>query len=415
MTTKEETPRRYRSTDFDVYAPEWVATPETAREKIAELAALGPVAYSELYGGHWVVSGYREVQEVLRAPETFSSWPNNIVPRGTDKLLPLEVDPPQHGVYRQSLQKLFNPQRMNALETEIRALVTELIDGFADRGEAEFISEFAHPLPAQVFLALMGWPLEDAPLFTEQTDTILLGVPGGTEEESNTARERAAATIYGYFAGVLADRRANAAPDTADITSSIIATPIEIDGATRPLTDDELYNMFFLLLIAGLHTTQGSLAWSVMHLAANPEQRRRLIDDPNLVSAAVEEVLRVEAAVSPGRRVLHDTELGGVQLRAGDTVLLVLAGANRDTREFDSPNEVRIDRTPNRHVSFGSGPHRCLGSHLARVELRIALEELHRRIPDYRLTPGEAIVQHPSQVRGVVRMPITFTPERTST
>jgi hypothetical protein len=401
------------NTDFDIYDPTLVTGADTARLTVARLAGLGPVARSELYGGHWVVSGYPEVQEVLRHPETYSSWPNNIVPRGTGKLLPLEIDPPDHTAYRQSLQRLFNPARMKALESEIRGIVTELIDGFACRGEAEFVSEFAHPLPTRVFLALMGWPLEDAPMFTEATDTILLGVPGGTEEESNAAREQAAGQMYGYFGKVIADRRAglaDACSDTDDVTSAIITTPIEIDGVTRPLTDDELCNMLFLLLIAGLHTTQGSLAWSILHLARNPEQRRRLVEDPGLVPGAVEEILRIEAAVSPGRKVMVDTSLAGVPLSAGDTVLLVLAGANADAREFDDPGEVRIDRSPNRHLSFGSGPHRCLGSHLARVELRIALEELHRRIPDYLVDAGE-LVQHPSQVRGVVRMPVTFTPE----
>jgi cytochrome P450 len=220
--------------------------------------------------------------------------------------------------------------------------------------------------------------------------------------------------MYGYFGKVIADRRARHAADddtdTDDVTSAIITTPIEIDGVSRPLTDDELCNMLFLLLIAGLHTTQGSLAWSILHLASHPDQRRRLIDDPSLAPSAVEEMLRIEAAVSPGRKVMADTSLAGIPLAAGDTVLLVLAAANADAREFDEPAKVRIERSPNRHLSFGSGPHRCLGSHLARVELRIALEELHRRIPDYLVDAGE-LVQHPSQVRGVVRMPVTFTPE----
>jgi hypothetical protein len=396
-------------TDFDIYDPALVAQADSTRLAVARLAGLGPVARSQLYGGHWVVSGYAEVQEVLRHPEIYSSWPNNIVPRGTGKLLPLEIDPPDHGAYRQSLQRLFNPARMKALESEIRDIVTELIDGFAGCGGCEFVSEFAHPLPTRVFLALMGWPLADAPLFTEATDTILLGGPGGTEEESNAAREQAAGRMYGYFAQVLADRRSGFA-ENEDVTTAIMNTPIELNGECRPLTDDELCNMLFLLLIAGLHTTQGSLAWSLLHLASQPDQRGRLVADPGLVPGAVEEMLRVEAAVAPGRKVVADTSLAGVPLTAGDTVLLVLAGANADAAEFDEPGEVRIDRSPNRHLSFGSGPHRCLGSHLARVELRIALEELHRRIPDYRVDTAQ-LVQHPSQVRGVVRMPVTFSPE----
>jgi cytochrome P450 len=403
----ENNPMTIGPTDFDIYDPAIVATPEAIHQRIAELAALGPVVYSSRHGGHWVVTGYPEVQQVLRHPELYSSWPNNIIPRGTGKLLPLELDPPEHTVYRQSLQRLFNPARMKALESEIRALVVELIDGFAGRGEAEFIAEFAHPLPTRAFLALMGWPLADAEMFTRCTDITLLGLPGASEEESNAAKEQAAQQMFGYFAAVVAQRRERPGPD---ITTAIINSPIEVDGASRRLTDEELVNMFFLLLIAGLHTTQGSLAWSMLHLAAHPAQRQRLVAEASLIPAAVEEMLRIEAAVSPGRQVRQDTELGGVTLNRGDTVLLVLAGANRDAREFTEPADVRIDRLPNRHLSFGAGPHRCLGSHLARIELRIALEELHRRIPDYRLAPDQPVLAHPSQVRGVIRMPITFTP-----
>jgi cytochrome P450 len=299
---------------------------------------------------------------------------------------------------------------MRALEPRIREIINELIDGFAARGSAEYISEFAHELPARVFLALMDWPLADAPMFTEATDTTLRGVPGGTEEEGIAAREAAAQRLFGYFAGVVADRRARG-PQAEDITAKIVHQEIELAGVQRPLTDEELCNMFFLLLIAGLHTVTGTLAWSVLHLADRPDERQRLIDDPALIPAAVEEMLRIEAAVSPGRRVSHDTTLGGVELKAGDQLLLVLAAANRDGREFDDPDVVHIDRTPNRHLSFGSGPHRCLGSHLARIEVQLVFEELHKRIPDYRVDPSKPVVSHPSQVRGVLELPILFTPQ----
>jgi cytochrome P450 len=323
-----------------------------------------------------------------------SSYPNNRVPHGFGKFIPLEYDPPVHTVFRHALQPLFNPNRMNALEPRIRSIMTELIDGFAARGSAEFISEFAHELPARVFLALMGWPLEDAPMFTEATDTTLHGIPGASEEESLAARAEAAGRMMSYFAAVVADRRSGSA-DASDVTASIINSDIEIDGELRQFTDDELCNIFMLLLIAGLHTTQGSLAWGIMHLGAHPQQRATLVADPSLIPGAVEEVLRMEAAVSAGRSVVHDTELGGVRLRAGDQLLVILAGANRDGREFDNPDNVEVTRTPNRHLSFGTGPHRCLGSHLARVVLRIAFEELLRRLPDIEPDPEPTVdIEH---------------------
>ncbi|MBL7497771.1 cytochrome P450 [Frankia sp. CNm7] len=408
-TTRAAIPDSLR-VDFDIYDPALASPVDIMQEKMAELAARGPVTWSSAYGGHWIVTGYAEAHAVLRDHETFSSWPNNLALRDAGvPMIPLEIDPPDHAAFRHALQPLFAPTRMRALEAQIRGITGELIDGFAASGGAEFVSQFAHELPTRVFLALMGWPLHDAPMFTAATDAILLGEPGGTEEESNAARLRAQQQLFGYFAGVLADRRGATGP-AADVTAAIIDTPVPFRDGPRLLTDAELCNMFFLLLIAGLHTVQGSLAWSLIHLAARPEQRRRLLDDPGLIKEAVEELLRIEAAVAMGRRVTRDTSLGGVELAAGDQVLVLLAAANRDEREFSEPDEVRIDRSPNRHISFGAGVHRCLGSHLARVELRVALEELLRRIPDYRLDPDQPVVSHGSQVRGVVRLPIRFTP-----
>jgi cytochrome P450 len=396
--------------DFDPWNPDVYAPVDRYQDTVAALYERGPVVYSTRYNGFWVVTGYPEAQQVLRDPQTFSSWPNNIIPHGAGKFLPLELDGTDHTSFRHALQPLFNPSRMNALEPQIREIVVGLIDGFAARGNAEFISEFAHEVPARAFLALMGWPLEDAPLFSECTDITLLGKPGASEEESNAARYEAAGRLTEYFMKVIAARR-DGSVESEDVTTKIIHSPVTLDGETRLLADEELCNMFHLLAIAGLHTTQGSMAWGLQHLAARPEQRARLAADLSLVPQAVEEVLRIEAAVSMGRRATADVELGGVQVRADDQVLIVLSGANRDPREFQGSADVDIARSPNRHLSFGAGPHRCIGSHLARVELRIAFEELHRRIPDYSLVPDDGPTSHGSQTRGVMRMPITFTPE----
>jgi cytochrome P450 len=398
--------------DFDIYDPSLTIPVDRMQECAAELAKIGPLVYSTAHGGHWIVTRYDAVHDVLRKPEIFSSYPNNLVDAGAGKFLPLELDPPEHTAFRAALQPLFSPTRMRELEVEIRRIVNELISEFAARGSAEYISEFAHELPTRVFLALMGWPLSDAPLFTEATEIALNGRPGDTPEQANESRMQAAFQMFGYFGKVIAERRTGGA-DLDDITSRVLRNKIEVDGRERPLTDEELARMFFLLLIAGLHTVQGSLAWAVLHLSQNPDQRKLLVEDPGLVPAAVEEVLRYEAAVSMGRRAVADTEIGGVAVREGDQLLVMLCSANRDATQFHEPDAMRIDRTPNRHLTFGSGPHRCLGSHLARIELRIALEELHRRIPDYALDPNEPPTVLPSQVRGVARMPIVFTPVST--
>jgi cytochrome P450 len=397
-------------TDFDVYEPSLATPVDVFQQRVAELAAKGPVVYSSAYGGHWVVTGYKEVHQVLTDPKTFSSYPNNLVtPADFGKFIPLELDPPDHTAYRQVLQPLFSPQRMKKLSDDIRTVVNGLIDEFAPRGEAEFISEFAHELPARIFLALMDWPLEDAPLFTEATDVVLFGKPGGTQEESDQARISAGLTVAGYFQKVIEDRRSN---PREDATSKLINTEVALPDGTRLLEDQELILMFYLLLMGGLHTVQGSLAWAIMHLVDNPSQRESIITDPAVIPAAVEEILRIEAAVAAGRRATRDVELGGVSIAEGDQLLLMLCSANRDPDAFPHPTDFDINRSPNRHLSFGAGVHRCLGSHLGRVELTIALEELHRRIPDYELVESDPPIFHSTQVRGCLRMPITFTPEK---
>lgn len=409
MTTAEKVPAGL-VVDFDVYDPALAAPVDVMQEKMAELAAIGPLVYSTAHGGHWIATRYSEIHQILTDTDSFSSYPNNLVtPADFGRFIPLELDPPDHTAYRHALQPLFSPQRMKRLSEDIRGVVNELIDGFAGRGHAEFISEFAHELPARVFLALMDWPLSDAAMFTEVTDTILFGKPGGTKEESDQAMMMAAMTVAGYFNTVIAERRANPGEDA---TSKLVNTEVELPDGTRTLNDEELFRMFFLLLMGGLHTVQGSLAWAVVHFVNNPEQRQALIDDPSLLPKAVEEVLRIEAAVTMGRRATRDVEIGGVTIAKDDQLIALLCTANRDPDYFDSPTTFDITRSPNRHLSFGAGPHRCLGSHLGRLELSIALEELHKRIPDYALVASDPPVFHATQVRGCHRMPITFTPEK---
>lgn len=396
--------------DFDIYDPSLTTPNDVIQERLADVSAKGAVVYSTKYGGHWIISHYKEIQEVLTDPHTFSSYPNNLVTGASDigRLIPVESDPPEHTVLRQALLPLFSPQRMKKLGGDIRKVVNELIDGFAGKGEAEYISEFAHELPARIFLKLMDLPLEDAPLFTAATDAILFGKPGGTEDESNEARMMAGLQMFGYFQQLNEKQRANPGDD---VTSAIINTEVDLGEGPRPLTDDELNRMFFVLLIAGLHTVQGSLAWMILHLVNNPDQRAKIIEDPSTIPKAVEEVLRIEGAIAAGRRATRDVELGGVKISAGDQLLVMMASAGRDAAEFMEPNKFDISRSPNRHLAFGAGPHRCIGSHLARIELTIAMEELHRRLPDYQLMDSDPPIFHPSQVRGCARMPITFTPE----
>jgi cytochrome P450 len=413
MPTTQADVRADLVVDFDIYDPALTMPVDRMQERTTELRKIGPVVWSPSYNGHWLVTSYDEAHAVLRDAETFSSYPNNLVDAGQGKFLPIELDPPEHTSYRKVLQPLFNPSRMNALEPRIRALVVELIEKFQADGKVEFVEQFAHELPTTVFLALMGWPIEDAPTFTEATEIAMNGKPGDTPEQAVQSRTDAAMQMFGYFMQVIGARRAAKEQGEAldDVTTAIIDTPIkDADGVERMLTDEELARMFFLLLIAGLHTVQGTLCWMVSHFSTNTEQRDRVLADVAAIPAAVEEVLRFEAQVAMGRRATKDVELGGVTIKADDQVVVLLCSANRDDSQFADAEALDVARMPNRHLTFGSGPHRCIGSHLARIELKIAMEELHKRIPDYRLDPEDPAVVLPSQVRGFARLPLLFTP-----
>lgn len=395
--------------DFDIYDPTLSMPQDTVQERIAELAQKGPLVWSTAHGGHWVVTHYEQVHSVLHDPETYSSYPNALITAAlTGRFLPLEADPPEHTAYRKVLQPLFSPMRMKALEGEIRREVNELVDEFIEAGQCEFVSAFAHVLPARVFLALVGLPIEDAPQLNDWVAAALMGKPGASEEESNAVRGQAAMEVGGYFGKLIHERRGQEVTEDSDVITVVVNTPVELDGEERALTDEELIQLFFLTLIAGLHTTQGSLCWGVMHMSRRPEERRKIVDDPSRLPAAIEEILRIEAAVLPGRRATRDADLGGQQIREGDQLLLALCGANRDAEQFENPGDVSFERGTNKHLSFGGGRHRCIGAHLARLELRVAFEELHRRLPDYALA-GDPMI-HPTQTRGVLAMPISFTP-----
>jgi cytochrome P450 len=396
--------------DFDVHDPALALTPTAWQERVAELRDMAPLVYSQSNKGYWVVTHYDLVCEVLRDPTTYSSFPNDLANVSQGRLMPIELDPPEHTVMRKVLLPLFTPKRMQEIEPRIRATINDLIDQFCEKGECEFVDAFAHALPTRVFLELMGWPLDDADMFSETTDIALQGLPGRTAEESQQAQAEAAFKIYGYFADVI-ERVKRGDYDMSSLTAQIILAPIEEpDGTTRELTVVELGQMFFLLALAGLHTTQGSLAWSIINLSANPEQRADLIANPDDLPAAIEEILRYEATASLGRRATCATTLGGMDIAEGDQLLVLLSSANRDADHFGQPDDLQIDRSPNHHVSFGMGVHRCLGSHLARMELRLALEELHKRIPDYQPVEGDPPRMTGTQIRSCSYLPIQFTP-----
>jgi cytochrome P450 len=364
-----------------------------------------PVAHSDMHDGFWIVSKYEDVHFVCAHPELFSSHPAHIPPNmGQDRpVIPLEIDPPDHAKYRQVLSPIFAPPKMQALVPRIRTTVNAMIDTFIERGRCEFVSEFAEPLPTHIFLEMMDWPVSDAKRFHAWKDVIIHGVPGD-EEASMQARLEAGTELYTYFAEILDDR--SEAP-REDVMSTLIEATF---GGERELSQFEILDIVFLLLIAGLDTTTGALGNAFVHLSQRPDLRDRLVADPALVPSAVEEMLRYESHVATGRRVVSDVEVGGQQFKEGDRVLVLFGSASRDADEFAEPEEIVLDRSPNRHLAFGVGPHRCVGSHLARLELVVALEELHRRLPDYRLAAGTTPEQQLTFVRTTRRLELEFSP-----
>ena len=353
-----------------------------------------------MFGGHSVhVSTYADVTWALRHTEVFSS--QDVVDLGNDQpLIPLSVDPPEHRKYRRLLDPEFSPTKMAVLEPEARALVNEIIDRFADKGECEFHEDFATPLPSTIFLALIGLPQSDLPDFLRWRDDTIRPV-GKTPEEVEAKRQAAGHAINEYFVKALEEKRKH--PDDRLLTRIENG---EVDG--RPLTQAEKLGICHLQLLGGLDTVTATLDCMIAYLAQHPDRRQAVVDNPELMAPAIEEMLRQQTPVMMVPRVIaQDYELNGVQLRAGDGATLLIGAANADESEFESSGEVLLDRESKRHLAFGGGPHRCLGSHLARMELKVSLEEFHKRIPDYKIVEGTEIHFSPG-IRQAENLPLVF-------
>jgi cytochrome P450 len=324
------------------------------------------------------------VDEVLQDPKRFSSAAFGGINLGNVRpLIPLSVDPPNHSKYRKLLDPLFAPKRMDAAEPDIAERVNHFMDMFVERGACHFTDEFAVPFPSAVFLGLMGLPWDELDAMLRMKDGIIR--PGGFELTMEARQEKMNQTgqdIYAYFNAIL-DQREKDPRD--DIMTQFLDA--KVDG--EQLTREEILDICFLFLLAGLDTVTDSLTCSFAYLAQHPGHRQQIVDDPSIIPAAVEELLRWESPV-PGvpRFCTEDTEVAGCPMKSGDMVGVSVGAANVDTEEFPDAFDVRFDREVNRHLAFGGGMHRCLGSHLARRELRVVLREWHKRIPEYELKPG---------------------------
>jgi cytochrome P450 len=373
------------------------------QEAFAQMRSVAPAMRIE--GSGVVVTTRAAMTEVFRHPEIYSSQ----MPAGhfgnARPLIPIEVDPPDQRKFRKILDPLFTPKHLEHLAGPIEALVNELIDSFIDSPEIDFAQRFSVPFPSQVFLTMFGLPMQDLPRFLAMKDGIIrpFHVLGTSLNDRRTQelREKSAASIYGYFNEVLDQREAERRDD---LLSHFLDA--EVEGVR--LTREEILDICFLLLIAGLDTVSASLDCFFRYLAEHPGKRAALVADPSISPWVVEELLRWESPVMLVSRIAtQNTELGGCPIHAGDKVHPFLGSGNTDESEFPDADVIRWGRKGNRHLAFGAGIHRCLGSNLARLELRIALRVWHSRIPHYRVKPGTELV-YTIGVRSVDSFPMVL-------
>jgi cytochrome P450 len=334
------------------------------------------------------------VEDTLKDWQTFSS--ENLIDLGNVRpMLPISVDPPSHTKYRKLLDPLFAPRRIDAIESDVTSRVHHFIDAFENHGSCNFTTEFAEQFPSSVFLGLMGLPWSELGTMMRLRDGLLRPHVGGPDDP-RAYQKQIALEVYSFFNAILDDRQRK---PQEDILTMFLNAKVGDDCFTR----DEILDICFLLLTAGLDTVTDSLTCFWAHLAQHSEQRRLLIERPDLIPNAVEELLRWYTPVpSLIRWSRETTSVGGHAVKERDIVSVNISAANVDPKEFDDPLVVRFDREENRHLAFGGGVHRCLGSHLARRELRVALREWHRRIPDYALAPGYTVRFEP---------PLRFVPD----
>lgn len=373
--------------DFDIDAPEFN---DNFTDVLDELVAKCPVAHSKVGEGYYVINRYEDVKAAGQDWQTFSSakgfQPNRA--EGVPYLYPEECDPPYHNNWRSPLNAFFAPGPVNEMEDSIRADARELIDAFADTGSCEFVSQFAAELPGRAFFKnLIGVPVSDLPMLLEAMDA---GIYGPVEE-----RPAAFGKAFGYLGEYLATRKDE--PNTGSLID-MIAAGVDRDGEPCPWEDR--VSILTDLTLGGIATTTYVMSGAMHFLATNPEAREKLVNDPDLIPNAVEEFVRCfPPVVALGRSVTKDVELAGHQFKKDDFVLLNYASASRDPAAIDNPDVIDIERDKILHTAFGVGVHRCIGSHLARLELRVVFEELLSRIPNFSLKEGT----EPTYETGVLR------------
>lgn len=385
--------------EFD-YAP--VKPAGYYHEQAKVLRDQGPTFFNQLAQGFWMVTEYDACRDLLQS-KAFNS--ESFVPVDPDpayKMLPTHADGKAHQQYRRIMSPWFSPGTIQRVEPEIRQIAAKLIERFAGDGHCDLIPEFAMRFPTEVFLTLIGLPVEDADIIQPLVEDFFRGYTGEISEEAMMA---SLGELFAYYDRVIADRQANPRDPERDYFTRMVQA--EFDG--RPLNQEEMHAMCMLLSLGGLDTTRAHLGYLFKHLAEHPEDRRRLNDDLSLSKSCVEESFRFHAIIwILARKANEDMDFHGLPVKKGDMVSGVLTAANRDPKKYDRPDEFIIDRPEFRHLGFAAGIHRCLGIHLARAELRIGLEEWQKHIPDYELAVDAAELEERGSQLSLLSLPLRW-------
>jgi cytochrome P450 len=400
----EHSPVTDWATDFDHTDPVWANNPFPIWEELRTGGC--PVAHSDRYGGTWLPVTHELVSLIAYDTEHFTSrgvvvsevrpGPDDL-PAPIGPAPPITSDPPFHAMARRLLLPAFAPKKIEALEDYTRELCRQLLDRIGDSDSADAAIDYAQHIPLRVIARMLGFPEADADYFRRVISLILEEGIRLTDEDEERLKEQA--EMDAYFDAQIEDHRQN---PRDDLTTFLLEA--ELDG--NKLMHEHVRGTMLLILVAGIDTTWSAIGASLWHLAKNPDDLRRLATEPELMPFAVEELLRAYAPVTMARLVAKDVEIEGSTLKEGDWVLLPFPAANRDPAYFSQADEVVLDRAENRHSAFGLGIHRCLGSNLARMELRVAIEEWVRRYPEFSLSDPSAVTWAGGQVRGPRSIPV---------
>jgi len=392
--------------DFDITDPVW-ATPHF-EDVLDELVAKCPVSHSSAGTGYRVFNHHRDVRRCGQDWKTFSSAGGYLVnrPEGAPLILPEESDPPYHNEWRKRLNAFFDPKSVKGYEEPMRQVANDLIDAFIERGECEYVADFAAHLPGMVlFRCVIPVPVGDTPMLFEAIDT---GTFGPLDE-----RGPAFAVVADYCDKLLRDRAEAGDSSRGDIIDVIVEGVPLPDGSPCPW--EHKVATLLDVVFGGLATTTHVMSGAIYHLSTHAEDRKALVEDPALVPQAIEEFVRLFPPVFAVARVVKQpVEVAGEHLEVGDWVLLNYAAASRDPEAISNATELDVHREDVVHAAFGVGPHRCLGSHLARLELRVSVEEFLRRIPEFELKPGSEPEYECAQLRTMKNVQLVWGEERES-